>query len=221
MPKRVDFLVVGSGIAGLTFATKVAHLGETLILTKKRKADTSTNYAQGGIAAVFGEDDSLKYHAKDTLMAGEGLCHRKAVEIMVKQGPRLVMELHDMGCRFSTSNGKTFDLGKEGGHSKRRIVHAKDFTGMEIERILLEEAKKDGVTISENKIALDLIIEHGECRGIYYFEADTQKINALKSIFIQQIRQSQQVMVLPWHIEPEQKSLIWNSFSSIRRLFII
>jgi L-aspartate oxidase len=179
MPQRVDFLVIGSGIAGLTFATKVAHLGETLILTKKRKADTNTNYAQGGIAAVFGKDDSFKNHIKDTLTVGEGLCHRKAVEIMVKQGPRLVQELHDMGCRFSTSNGKRFDLGKEGGHSKRRIVHAKDFTGWEIERVLLEEAKKDGVTISENEIALDLIIQHGECIGIYYFEADTQKINTL------------------------------------------
>jgi L-aspartate oxidase len=179
MPKRVDFLVIGSGIAGLTFATKVAHLGETFILTKKRKADTNTNYAQGGIAAVFGKDDSFNNHIEDTLTVGEGLCHRKAVEIMVKQGPRLVKELHDMGCRFSTSNGKTFDLGKEGGHSKRRIVHAKDFTGWEIERVLLEEAKKGGVTISENEIALDLIIQHGECIGIYYFEDDTQKINTL------------------------------------------
>ena len=93
MPKKVDFLVVGSGIAGLTFATKVAQYGKIIILTKKRKADTNTNYAQGGIAAVFGKDDSFESHIQDTLKAGEDLCHRKAVEIMVKKGPELVMEL--------------------------------------------------------------------------------------------------------------------------------
>ena len=142
MPKRVDFLVIGSGIAGLTFATKVAKYAEVLILTKKRKADTNTNYAQGGIAAVFGKDDSFDYHIKDTLKVGEGLCHGGAVEIMVKNGPRLVQKLYHMGCRFSTDENGKFDIGKEGGHSKRRIVHAKDFTGQEIESVLLEEAKK-------------------------------------------------------------------------------
>jgi len=179
MPKKVDFLVVGSGIAGLTFATKACKYGEVLILTKKRKADSNTNYAQGGIAGVFGEDDSFNNHIKDTLKTGKGLSHKRAVEIMVKNGPKLIQKLYDMGCRFSTKSNGEFDLGKEGGHSRRRIVHAKDFTGWEIERVLLEEAKKNRVVISENEIALDLIIRDGECIGIYYFDADAQKIDIL------------------------------------------
>ncbi len=179
MPKRVDFLVVGSGIAGLTFAAKVAELGDVLILTKKRKADSNTNYAQGGIAAVFGADDSFDKHINDTMNAGEGLCHNSAVEIMVKKGPRLVQNLYDMGCRFSINDNGKFALGKEGGHTKRRIVHAKDYTGSEIERVLLEETKRSGVIISENEIALDLITREGECLGIYYFDADTQQIDVI------------------------------------------
>lgn len=177
MPKKVDFLVVGSGIAGLTFATKACKYGDVVILTKKRKADTNTNYAQGGIAGAFGKDDSFNHHIRDTLKAGEGLSHKNAVEIIVKNGPRLIQELYDMGCRFSTKSNGEFDLGQEGGHSRRRIVHAKDFTGWEIERVLLEEAKRNGVVISENEIVLDLIVHSGECIGIYYFDADTQKID--------------------------------------------
>lgn len=179
MPKKVDFLVVGSGIAGLTFATKAVKYGEVLILTKKKKADSNTNYAQGGIASVFGENDSFNNHIKDTLKAGDGLCHKEAVEIMVKKGPGLVQELYDMGCRFSTGGNGNFDLGREGGHSRRRIVHAKDFTGQEIERILLEKAKKNGVVISENEIVLDLIIRDRECLGIYYLDANTQKMDVI------------------------------------------
>jgi L-aspartate oxidase len=179
MPKVVDFLVVGSGIAGLTFANKVAKYGKVTVLTKKRKADTNTNYAQGGIAAVFGKGDTFIYHLDDTLKTGEGLSHKDVVRIMVKKGPELVQELHDMGCRFSTVDSGKFDLGKEGGHSKRRIVHAKDYTGYEIERVLLEQAKKNGLKVSENEIVLDLIVDDGECLGIYYFDADTQKIDIL------------------------------------------
>jgi len=179
MPKKVDFLVIGSGIAGLTFATKAVKYGKVLILTKKRKADSNTNYAQGGIASVFGKDDSFENHIKDTIKAGEGLCHAKAVEMMVRMGPKLVRELYTMGCRFSRNQNDNFDLAKEGGHSKRRIVHAKDYTGYEIERVLIQEAKKSAVTISENEIALDLIAEDGECLGVYYFDADTQKIDII------------------------------------------
>ncbi len=181
MPKQVDFLVIGSGIAGLTFANKAAQHGSVLILTKKRKADSSTNYAQGGIAAVFGEDDSPEYHISDTIKAGEGLCHEDAVATMVNDGPQLVKELHSMGCRFSMNSRGEFDLAQEGGHSRRRIVHAKDFTGQEIERVLLEETKKGGVTVSENEIALDLIVQNGECVGIYYLDADTRKIGLIHS----------------------------------------
>ncbi|UCF70425.1 MAG: L-aspartate oxidase [candidate division WOR-3 bacterium] len=179
MPKQVDFLVVGSGIAGLTFANKAAKYGDVLVLTKKRKADSSTNYAQGGIAAVFGEDDAPEYHIRDTIKAGEGLCHEKAVQTMVREGPALVEELHSMGCRFSMNSRGHFDLGQEGGHSRRRIVHAKDFTGQEIERVLLEETKKAGVSISENEIALDLVVQDRECQGIYYLDADTRQIDLI------------------------------------------
>ena len=179
MPKQVDFLVVGSGIAGLTFATKAAKYGKVLVLTKKRKADSSTNYAQGGIAAVFGPDDGPEYHIRDTIAAGEGLCHEDAVAIMVREGPELVKELQSMGCRFSMDSQGDYDLGQEGGHSRRRIVHAKDYTGQEIERVLLEETKKAGVTISENEIALDLFIEDGDCLGIYYLDADTRQIDVI------------------------------------------
>jgi len=179
MPRKVDFLVIGSGIAGLTFASKAKIHGEVLILTKKNKADSNTNYAQGGIASVFGGDDSFAQHIEDTQRAGEGLSHTEAVKIMVSSGPGLVRELFDMGCRFSTGESGAFELGKEGGHSRRRIVHAKDFTGYEIERILLERAKKTGVVISENEIALDLIVKNGECLGLYYLDAITKKIDII------------------------------------------
>jgi len=179
MPKQVDFLVVGSGIAGLTFATKAAKYGEVLVLTKKRKADSNTNYAQGGIAAVFGKDDAVEYHIRDTIKAGEGLSHEEAVSIMAREGPELVSELHSMGCRFSRNAEGNFDLAQEGGHSRRRIIHAKDFTGQEIERVLLEETKKASVTVSENEIALDLLMQDGTCFGIYYLDANTRQIDVI------------------------------------------
>ncbi len=179
MARKVDFLVVGSGVAGLTFATKSVKFGNVLILTKKHKAESNTNYAQGGIAGVFAKDDSLVSHIEDTLKVGDGLCHRDAVEIMVKEGPGLIKELFQMGCRFSVDQEGNFELGKEGGHSRRRIVHARDFTGQEIERVLIEEAKKYDVTISENEVVLDLIVEDGECLGVYYLDVDTQRIETI------------------------------------------
>jgi L-aspartate oxidase len=181
MPKQVDFLVVGSGIAGLTFATKAAQYGNVLVLTKKRKADSNTNYAQGGIAAVFGTNDSVEDHIRDTLEAGEGLCHEDVVALMVHEGPELVQELYNIGCRFSMNSNGEFDLAQEGGHSRRRIVHAKDYTGQEIERVLLEEAKKTGVTISENEIALELFLQDNACAGIYYLDANTRQIDLIRA----------------------------------------
>lgn len=179
MPRKVDFLVVGSGVAGLTFATKSAKYGSVLVLTKKHKAESNTNYAQGGIAGVFGRDDSIDSHIEDTLKAGDGLSHKDAVEIMVKEGPPLIKELYQMGCRFSVDKDGNFELGQEGGHSHRRIVHARDYTGQEIERVLIEEAKKYDITISENEIVLDLIVQDGECLGIYYFDVNTQRVETI------------------------------------------
>ncbi len=176
MSSAVDFLVIGSGIAGLTFAIKAARQGIVRIITKKNKADSNTNYAQGGIAAVFGPDDRFEYHIRDTLRTGVGLSHRTAVGIMVRNGPAVVRDLFAKGCRFSVDEHGAFALSQEGGHSRKRIVHAKDFTGWEIERVLLEEARRAGVEISENEITLDLLMHRGECIGIYYFDTHAQAI---------------------------------------------
>ncbi len=163
MKIKTDFLVVGSGIAGLIFAIKVAPYGSVTIVTKKTSVESSTNYAQGGIAAVLSSEDTFDSHIKDTLVAGDGLCHEDVVTMVVEEGPERIAELIDLGVRFSqrTVGQKTeYDLGKEGGHSKRRIIHAKDFTGQEVERALLYQAEQNPrITILENHIAVDLLIE--------------------------------------------------------------
>ena len=134
-----DFLVIGSGIAGLFYALKVADHGRVVIITKKERAESNTNYAQGGIASVFSPDDSYELHIQDTLNVGAGLCNREAVEIMVYEGPKKVEELIQIGVEFTRTQNGRLDLGMEGGHSRKRIVHAKDLTGREIERALLEK----------------------------------------------------------------------------------
>ncbi len=133
---RTDILVAGSGIAGLTFALKAAEYADVTVVTKKGRVESATNYAQGGVAAVFGRDDAFDLHEGDTLEVGAGLCHRRAVQELVREGPDRVRELIEWGVRFSQEAGG-FSLGKEAGHSARRIVHAEDLTGREIERALL------------------------------------------------------------------------------------
>ena len=131
-----DFLIIGSGIAGLSLALKLSHFGKVAVITKKEQAESNTNYAQGGIASVFAKDDSFDNHINDTLKAGAGLCNEKAVELLVRQGPQRVYELVDWGTKFSKKrkhNQDNFELGREGGHSHNRIVHAKDLTGREVE----------------------------------------------------------------------------------------
>lgn len=155
-----DYLVIGSGIAGLSFALQAARTGRVAIVTKKEKAEGSTNYAQGGIASVFDQDDSFDLHIKDTLKSGGGLCHEDIVKLVVKEGPERINELIAMGVCFSRQGkeGKHLDLGREGGHSKRRIVHTKDMTGREVERILLDRAEEEeNIQIYENHMAIDLI----------------------------------------------------------------
>ena len=125
---RSDVLVIGSGIAGLSFALKAAELGNVSLITKKQKAESNTNYAQGGIAAVSSADDSFELHIQDTLNAGVGLCHRDAVEILVREGPDRLRELAQIGVEFTKKEGK-LDLGREGGHSRHRIVHSQDQIG--------------------------------------------------------------------------------------------
>ena len=163
-PIHFDFIVLGSGIAGLSFALKVAPRGRVAIITKKDRAESNTNYAQGGIAAVTSKEDSVEMHVRDTLEAGAGLCKEAVVRTIVQEGPARVQELIDLGMRFSereasTANGaRELDLGKEGGHSRRRILHAKDVTGREIERALLAAiAAHPNIKVFENHFAIDLI----------------------------------------------------------------
>ena len=161
-PHDVDVLVIGSGIAGLTFALKLAGRARIVIVTKKDRADSNTNYAQGGIAAVLAADDSSQLHVDDTLASGAGLCHREAVELLVREGPERVRELEAWGAHFTHESGD-LALGREGGHSRRRIVHAADYTGREVERALLAAlAAHPDVHILEDHLALDLIVTVAE-----------------------------------------------------------
>jgi L-aspartate oxidase len=160
MEIETDYLVIGSGIAGLSFALEAAKTGSVAIVTKKEMMEASTNYAQGGIASVFDLDDSFELHIEDTLKSGDGLCNRKIVEMVVKEGPDRIRELISMGVNFShrKTGSDELDLGREGGHSRRRIVHTKDRTGSEVERVLLEKAEENSnITIFENHMAIDLI----------------------------------------------------------------
>lgn len=157
---KTDVLIIGSGIAGLFAALKISEFADVIIVTKKEKAESNTNYAQGGIASVISQQDSFEKHIEDTLIAGAGLCRRESVEIMVKEGPERIKDLISIGTQFTKRDGD-FDLAREGGHSMPRILHAKDFTGKEIERALIEAvAQKKNIQILENYIAIDLLTEH-------------------------------------------------------------
>jgi len=184
--KNFDFLVIGSGMAGLTFALKTARLGTVAIITKKQRAESNTNYAQGGIAAVMADDDSFDLHVNDTLNAGAGLCKEDVVRTIVAEGPALVRELIELGVRFSAGEtpDQQFDLGREGGHSKRRILHAGDITGREIERALLHAvASQPNITVFENVLAVDLITSRklkldgpNRCLGCYALNDETKEV---------------------------------------------
>ena len=160
MLHRFDFLVIGSGIAGLSYALKVSRFGTVGIITKKDKTESNTNYAQGGVAAVMSMVDSFELHIKDTLGTGQGLSHREAVETMVREGPARLRELIEVGVQFTKKDG-VLDLGREGGHSMNRIVHAQDLTGREIERaLLLAVSSNSNITTFENHVAVELLTEH-------------------------------------------------------------
>ena len=193
MEIKTDFLVIGSGIAGLSFALKAARYGEVTIVTKKAMVDTSTNLAQGGIAAVTGPDDSFELHIADTLRSGDGLSRPDVVELVVKEAPERIKELVDIGVQFTTrpENQTYFDLGKEGGHSRRRIVHAQDLTGQEIERALVARTRENPrITIYENHIAIDLLTRgkllekkgkdnQETCFGAYVLDTQTGSIHTV------------------------------------------
>ncbi len=157
---RCDYLVLGSGIAGLYAALKASEHGTVILLTKKQRAESATNYAQGGISAAIGEGDSIEAHIEDTLRAGAGLCHRDAVELIARQAPHVIEELLRCGVEFTRRNAE-LDLGREGGHSRNRIVHARDATGRAIESALLRAVMDShNVQIIEHAIAVELITEH-------------------------------------------------------------
>ncbi len=160
MDVQTDFLIIGSGVAGLNFALRVARVGRVALVTKKEAMESNTNLAQGGIAAVLGEGDSFDLHIQDTLASGAGLCHAEVVDLVVREGPERIRELIDYGVNFSRCGPQTdrFDLGREGGHSRNRIVHTADMTGREVERALLENARAHpNITFYENHIAIDLL----------------------------------------------------------------
>ena len=160
-----DFLIIGSGIAGLSFALRAAQLGSVIVITKKNEIDSATNLAQGGIAAVMSQDDSKQNHTQDTLVSGAGLCNKEVVRLVVDKGPDRVVDLMAMGVDFVKNNKDSsgLDLGQEGGHSKRRVAHAHDFTGKEIERTLLKKVKGTAsIQVLENHRAIDLILTNGK-----------------------------------------------------------
>jgi len=188
--KQFDFIVLGSGIAGLSFALKVAAHGRVAIITKKHRAESNTNYAQGGIAAVTSKEDSFELHVRDTLEAGAGLCKEDVVRTIVQEGPARIAELIELGMKFSERDvpsapgAKELDLGREGGHSKRRILHAKDVTGREIEQALLAAiAQRPNIEIFENHFAIDLVVTQklgqpgpNRCAGVYVLNKLTGRV---------------------------------------------
>src|ERR1043166_3645938 len=179
--KQFHFIILCRGIAGPSFAFIFAAHGGVAIITKKNKAESNTNYAQGGIAAVTSKEDSFESHVRDTLEAGAGLCKEEIVRTIVQEGPERIQELIELGMKFSeredpsAPGGRRLDLGREGGHSKRRILHAKDVTGREIERALLAAvAQRPNIEIFENHLAIDLItsqnpgyVSNHRCLGVY------------------------------------------------------
>ncbi len=192
MKKEVDFLVIGSGSAGLSFALKVADHGKVCVISKTTIEETNTQLAQGGIAAVTYEPDSYEKHIEDTLIAGDGLCDEDVVRNLVRDAPAQIEELIRWGARFDKKSNGEFDLAREGGHSEKRILHHKDNTGFEIQKILSEQVSKHkNIEILENHFAVDLITQHHlgmlvkrynqniRCFGAYVLDLKTDQVITL------------------------------------------
>ena len=186
-----DFIVIGSGLAGLSFALKAEKLGSVLIISKATQKAGSTSRAQGGIASVINPNDSVSSHIQDTLTAGAGLCRLEHVKILVEQGPKAIQDLIKWGVMFSKINSQSFDLRKEGGHSKSRILHSKDITGFEIQRALTQACRQSPrIELCEDYTAIDLITNKNlknhqshskeNCYGVYALNKQTQKVEVLK-----------------------------------------
>ena len=190
--KEYDFVVIGSGIAGLSFALKAAKHGSVAVVTKRKGADSNTAWAQGGIACVTSDEDSFELHVRDTLDAGAGLCDEQVVRTIVTEAPARIQDLVDLGLHFDereVSGHREFDLGREGGHSKRRVLHVRDVTGKEIENVLLRELdRQPGVALLENHIAVDLITAaklgfaiEDRCLGAYVLDENTGEVETIRS----------------------------------------
>ena len=190
--KEYDFVVIGSGIAGLSFALKVANHGSVAVITKRKGADTNTAWAQGGVACVTSDEDSFELHVCDTLEAGAGLCDEATVRTIVMEGPNRIRELMEFGLQFDEreiSGHRELDLGKEGGHSKRRVLHVQDVTGKEIEDTLLRELGwQSHVELFENHMAVDLITAgklgfatEDRCLGVYVLDEKTGEVETIRS----------------------------------------
>jgi L-aspartate oxidase len=161
MKKRTDFLVLGSGIAGLMFALKASQFGKVCIVTKSSLEESNTRYAQGGIAAVFREPDNYEKHVNDTLIAGDGFCNEEVVRMVVYEAPERIKDLIELGVSFDKKPDGTYDLAREGGHTEYRILHHKDNTGEAIQKALTERARKDpNIEIFENHFAIEILTQH-------------------------------------------------------------
>jgi L-aspartate oxidase len=194
--KEFDFLVIGSGIAGLSFALKAAERGTVAIVTKRGLSDSNTAWAQGGVACVVSDEDSFELHIRDTIGAGAGLCHEDVVRTVVTEGPARIAELMDLGMHFDereSENGqRELDLAKEGGHSKRRVLHAHDTTGYEIEHTLTSRVvDHPGISIFENHMAVDLITTgklgyamQNSCVGAYILDEQSGAVQTFRSDII-------------------------------------
>ena len=192
MEKQVDFLIIGSGIAGLSFALKVADFGSVYMITKSSEDESNTKYAQGGIAAVMHAPDTFEKHIQDTLNCGDGLCKEQIVRMVVEESTTCIEELIAMGAQFDKNEQGEYDLAREGGHSEHRVLHYKDATGFEIERVLLEKAKAHrNITLLTHHFAIDLLTEHHlgqrvtrmtpeiHCFGAYVLDEKTGQISTV------------------------------------------
>lgn len=192
MKRKVDFLIIGSGIAGLSYALKVAQYGKVCMITKANEDESNTKYAQGGIAAVMYSPDSYEKHIQDTLIAGDGMCDEEIVRMVINESTERVNELVAWGAKFDKTESGEYDLAKEGGHSEHRILHHKDNTGFEIERALLVAVHTHpNIEILDHHFAIDILTQHHlgkevnsrtpniECYGAYVINLRSKKIETI------------------------------------------
>lgn len=191
---KKDFLVIGSGIAGLSYALKVAEKGKVLLISKTSLEENNTRYAQGGIAAVTYPPDNTKKHTQDTILCGDGFCDSKVVEMVIEEAPLRIRELIEMGVQFDKNKEGRFDLAREGGHTEHRILHQKDSTGVSIQKTLMERVKKHkNIETREYWFAIDLLTQHHlgklikrtnsgiDCYGAYVLDLKEGKVNTVLS----------------------------------------